>query len=347
MRSILEGSSWRGPDLPLCLLVWEACEVLQRSPSRAWEACEVLQGGFWLCFCVIGDEYSLYFPLYFLSAEEDTDSMAGKKKTFMKDIRASHDTELVANTLNEKSSFCSRKRGPSSPASPPSETPGLASLEVESSIFLDLTLEEPGVRPSGSLGVPSHGSPTTTRGSHLHAHVCQPSGSKADVSPTSSPNALPISSGEGYKSDHPFFVNTPYTLPSRVQITDNSTSHTISSLAANMFKNCMVRPEVLGAMRVHSPMHLHDQLAHYQLRESVLEKEALTLKLSEAERSAVADASSDFSGIAAHFKRYVTDLRDEFVTELFNDLPDEEHEDDEEGGDVIGPDQEQDEGDDE
>ncbi|GAA0171117.1 hypothetical protein LIER_43895 [Lithospermum erythrorhizon] len=33
-----------------------------------------------------------------------------------------------------------------------------------------------------------------------------------------------------------------------------------------MFKNCMLRPEVLGAMGVHSLTRLHDQLAHYQLR---------------------------------------------------------------------------------
>ncbi|GAA0153416.1 hypothetical protein LIER_11660 [Lithospermum erythrorhizon] len=48
-------------------------------------------------------------------------------------------------------------------------------------------------------------------------------------------------------------------------VTDNSTSRVTSSLAADMFKNCMLRPEVLGTMGVHSPTRLHDQFSHYQL----------------------------------------------------------------------------------
>ncbi|GAA0173387.1 hypothetical protein LIER_27014 [Lithospermum erythrorhizon] len=93
------------------------------------------------------------------------------------------------------------------------------------------------------------------------------------------------------------------------------------------------------------------------LQESVIEKEALALKLSEAKKSAVdvvetfkgsdeyrellkdntativrgfyQRVSSDFPGIDAHFKKYVTDLRDEYVTEIFENLPDEEDEEDE------------------
>ncbi|GAA0173388.1 hypothetical protein LIER_27015 [Lithospermum erythrorhizon] len=106
----------------------------------------------------------------------------------------------------------------------------------------------------------------TTRGSRRHPSVVPPSASKGDISPASSPNALPISSGEGYKSDHPFFVNTSYTLPSGVHVTDSSISRTTSSLAADLFKNCMLRPEVLSALGVHLPTRLHNQFAHYQLR---------------------------------------------------------------------------------
>ncbi|GAA0147734.1 hypothetical protein LIER_07362 [Lithospermum erythrorhizon] len=144
---------------------------------------------------------------------------------------------------------------------PPSETPGLVSQEVDYAIFLYLT-EEPGVDPVGP-----HGIPTISRGSRLHVNVSQPSNLKNGTFPASSPSKFPISSGEGYKSDHPFFViNTLYTLPSGVQITDNSTSRTTSSLVADMFKHCMLRPEVLGTMGVHSPTRFPDQFAHYQLR---------------------------------------------------------------------------------
>ncbi|GAA0171852.1 hypothetical protein LIER_25791 [Lithospermum erythrorhizon] len=108
------------------------------------------------------------------------------------------------------------------------------------------------------------------------------------------------------------------------------------------------------------------------LNEHVLEKEALALRLSEAEKSVVAavetfknsddyqellkdntatlirgfchDVSSDFPGIASNFKRYVTNLGEKFVTELFDDLPEEQDEGDEEDEDDVGSDQEQNEG---
>ncbi|GAA0138987.1 hypothetical protein LIER_00623 [Lithospermum erythrorhizon] len=209
------------------------------------------------------------------------------------------------------------------------------------------------------------------------------------------------------------------------KVTDNSMCRVTSYLVVDIFKNCMLRLEVLGAISVHSPTLLYDQFAHYQLRateagyamflklqkattdaeeleheksffgnllrqmreerdsaiaernsvvekyngivtshaasegklkaemgalsssleaskddlegvktsiqESVLEKEALALKLSEAEKSV--GVGQDFSGIDAHFKKYVTVLGDEYVTELFEDLPDEEDEDDEDVGD--------------
>ncbi|GAA0140989.1 hypothetical protein LIER_02233 [Lithospermum erythrorhizon] len=46
-------------------------------------------------------DYSPYFPLYFLSEEEEPNSMAGKKQTIVKDVRSSHDAELVSKTMNE------------------------------------------------------------------------------------------------------------------------------------------------------------------------------------------------------------------------------------------------------
>ncbi|GAA0166636.1 hypothetical protein LIER_21748 [Lithospermum erythrorhizon] len=36
--------------------------------------------------------------------------------------------------------------------------------------------------------------------------------------------SLLVGSEEGYKSNHPFFVDTPYRLPSGVEVTDNSIS---------------------------------------------------------------------------------------------------------------------------
>ncbi|GAA0153415.1 hypothetical protein LIER_11659 [Lithospermum erythrorhizon] len=104
------------------------------------------------------------------------------------------------------------------------------------------------------------------------------------------------------------------------------------------------------------------------LQESVLEKEALTLKLSEAEKSVVAavetlkgsdeyrellkdntatfvrefcqGVAQDFPGIDAHFKKYVTALGDEYVEKRFEDLPDEKDEEDEDDEDADGSDQE-------
>ncbi|GAA0149238.1 hypothetical protein LIER_08465 [Lithospermum erythrorhizon] len=38
------------------------------------------------------------------------------------------------------------------------------------------------------------------------------------------------------------------------------------------------------------------------------------------------DISTDFPGIASHFKKYVIGLGEDFVVELFDDLPDDEEE---------------------
>ncbi|GAA0145319.1 hypothetical protein LIER_05540 [Lithospermum erythrorhizon] len=102
------------------------------------------------------------------------------------------------------------------------------------------------------------------------------------------------------------------------------------------------------------------------LQESVLEKEALALKLFEAEKSAInavhtfkssheyqellkdnmatlvwefyQGVAQDFPRIDAHFKKYVTALGDEYVIVLFEDLPDEEDEEDEDDEDAGGSD---------
>ncbi|GAA0184878.1 hypothetical protein LIER_32166 [Lithospermum erythrorhizon] len=60
---------------------------------------------------------------------------------------------------------------------------------------------------------------------------------------------LPIGSVGGYKSDHPYFMNTPYVLPSGTRVTDDYVSRPTHSLVAGLFKNSILRPKVLGALK--------------------------------------------------------------------------------------------------
>ncbi|GAA0145390.1 hypothetical protein LIER_05595 [Lithospermum erythrorhizon] len=85
-------------------------------------------------------------------------------------------------------------------------------------------------------------------------------------SPDPSVGFMPIGSEERYKSDHPYFVDDPYVLPSGVNVTDDSVSHFIHSLATDMLNNCMLGAEILGAMKVQPPSRLYQQFAHYELR---------------------------------------------------------------------------------
>ncbi|GAA0154069.1 hypothetical protein LIER_37797 [Lithospermum erythrorhizon] len=64
-------------------------------------------------------------------------------------------------------------------------------------------------------------------------------------SPDPSMGFMPIGSEEGYKSDHSYFVDTPYVLPSGVEVTADSVCRPDHCLAADMLKNCMLR--ALGA----------------------------------------------------------------------------------------------------
>ncbi|GAA0183508.1 hypothetical protein LIER_30905 [Lithospermum erythrorhizon] len=74
-------------------------------------------------------------------------------------------------------------------------------------------------------------------------------------SPDHSMGFMPIGSKEGYKSDHPYFVDTPYVLPSGVEV------------------------------------------------------------------------STDFPGISTYFEEYVSSLGDNYVVDIFDDLPDDDAED--------------------
>ncbi|GAA0175722.1 hypothetical protein LIER_41964 [Lithospermum erythrorhizon] len=65
-----------------------------------------------------------------------------------------------------------------------------------------------------------------------------------------------IDSEEGYKNDHPFFIDLPYTLPS---------STPYSTLAADMLKNCMLRQSLLGVPET-QPSSLHHRFAHHQIK---------------------------------------------------------------------------------
>ncbi|GAA0145978.1 hypothetical protein LIER_06037 [Lithospermum erythrorhizon] len=104
-------------------------------------------------------------------------------------------------------------------------------------------------------------------------------------SPEASVGFMPIGSEEGYKSDHPYFVDAPYILPSGVKVTDDSVSRPIHFLATDMLKNCMLRAEVLRAMKVQSPTRLHKKFPHYQLRATETAY-AMSLQWAESERVA-------------------------------------------------------------
>ncbi|GAA0153549.1 hypothetical protein LIER_11761 [Lithospermum erythrorhizon] len=52
----------------------------------------------------------------------------------------------------------------------------------------------------------------------------------------------------GFQNNHPFFVDLLYTLPSRLQITLDTVFTLTTSIAAEMLKNCMLRPSVLGVL---------------------------------------------------------------------------------------------------
>ncbi|GAA0139915.1 hypothetical protein LIER_35153 [Lithospermum erythrorhizon] len=97
---------------------------------------------------------------------------------------------------------------------------------------------------------------------NLPSYAGYPSGSRVFPSPHPPPDPsicfLPIGSEEGYKSDHPYFVNTPYVLPSGVEVTDDSVSRPTLSLAAGLLQNYKLIPEVLRAMGVQCPSRLHD-----------------------------------------------------------------------------------------
>ncbi|GAA0158976.1 hypothetical protein LIER_15868 [Lithospermum erythrorhizon] len=68
-------------------------------------------------------------------------------------------------------------------------------------------------------------------------------------SPDHSVGFMPIGSEEGYKSEHPYFVDTPYVLPSGVEVTDDSVSRHVNSLAADMLRNCMLRAKSMRKIR--------------------------------------------------------------------------------------------------
>ncbi|GAA0171706.1 hypothetical protein LIER_25679 [Lithospermum erythrorhizon] len=106
---------------------------------------------------------------------------------------------------------------------------------------------------------------------------------------------MPIGSDERYKSDHPFFVDTPYVLPSGVRVTDDSVSRPIHSLPADMLKNCMLREEVLGAMKVQSLTRLHQQFTHYQLRATVAAY-AMSLQWAESAREKLVSIHAESEG---------------------------------------------------
>ncbi|GAA0139901.1 hypothetical protein LIER_01360 [Lithospermum erythrorhizon] len=53
---------------------------------------------------------------------------------------------------------------------------------------------------------------------------------------------------KGFDNNHPFFVDLPYTFPSGVQIKKDSVPSTKTSLAADILKNCLLRPSTLGVL---------------------------------------------------------------------------------------------------
>ncbi|GAA0143104.1 hypothetical protein LIER_03863 [Lithospermum erythrorhizon] len=188
-----------------------------------------------------------------------------------------------------------------------------------------------------------------------HAMPSSPWHSSAEPS-----RQLPLDSEEGYKSDHPFYVDTPYRLPSGVEVTENSISRPVHSLAADMLKNCILRADLLE-MKLKSEAEraaLDSKKFKAELRETrslledcLAEKESLSSRLVSAETSAASAVEdfkesreyidllkgntitllkdfcqkvSEFPGISSHFQEYVSGLGDEYIVDLFDDLPDDE-----------------------
>ncbi|GAA0155368.1 hypothetical protein LIER_13115 [Lithospermum erythrorhizon] len=69
----------------------------------------------------------------------------------------------------------------------------------------------------------------------------------------------------GFENKHPFFVDLPYTLPSGLQITRDTVSTPTASLAAEMLKNCLPRPSVLGVLGT-PPSSLFDRFSYHHIK---------------------------------------------------------------------------------
>ncbi|GAA0164271.1 hypothetical protein LIER_43675 [Lithospermum erythrorhizon] len=86
----------------------------------------------------------------------------------------------------------------------------------------------------------------------------------------------------GFENNHPLFVDPPYTLPSGFHITQDSVAKATTSLAAEMLKNYMLRPSVLGVLRT-PPLNLFDCFSYHQVK-AVKAVYALSLRLSDSSK---------------------------------------------------------------
>ncbi|GAA0157913.1 hypothetical protein LIER_15070 [Lithospermum erythrorhizon] len=109
----------------------------------------------------------------------------------------------------------------------------------------------------------------------------------------------------GFKNDHPFFVDLPYTLPSRLQITLDTVSTPTASIAAKILKNCMLRPSVLGVLGT-QPSSLFVRFSYHQIK-----------------------VAADYLGIFSHFTNFVTALGEDYVVSFFDVFPEDEPTDNE------------------
>ncbi|GAA0156060.1 hypothetical protein LIER_38209 [Lithospermum erythrorhizon] len=217
---------------------------------------------------------------------------------------------------------------------PPSsyEKSDLVDQTATSKVFLDLTSDmEDAPQPSSSLPKVSDTSPQYPSPIQGIWYPGLPSKSAvprtSHHSPDPSVGFMPIGSEEGYKSGHPYFVDTPYVLPSggREELRSNHTA-TEGKLAYEL------ETTKANSQKIASDLEkCKDELARVQsrLEGCMVENEDLHSRLSMAENSATT-AIEDF-------KKYVTDLGEDYVVELFDDLPDDEDEDlgadDDEDGD--------------
>ncbi|GAA0151848.1 hypothetical protein LIER_10476 [Lithospermum erythrorhizon] len=101
-----------------------------------------------------------------------------------------------------------------------------------SKVFLHLTSDkEDAPQPSSSLPKVFNTSPQDPSPIQGIWYPCLPSKSgvprTSHHSPDLSAGFMPIGSEEGYKSGHPYFVDTPYVLPSVVELSDDSVSRPI------------------------------------------------------------------------------------------------------------------------